>query len=189
MSNKASINSYQQAAKVLVNDGVICYPTEAVWGLGCNPRSFDAFERILTIKKRAKEKGVILIGATESHITPYAHIPDSLRKKLQQIWPGFVTCLLPKTARCPSYLTGGQDKVAVRISAYQPVVNLCLAADSALVSTSANVSGQIPVSDIYSAQNTFGEAVDYYLDAGLGGEKKPSRIIDFTQQPPALIRD
>lgn len=179
----------QKAGAVIAQGGVVCYPTEAVWGLGCDPRSASAFEKILSLKQRPADKGVILIAANERHITPYADIPKHFREHLSEVWPGFVTCLLPKSADCPDYLTGQHDTVAVRLTSFEPVRRLCLAADSALVSTSANLSGQPPVKDIFAARSVFAGGVDYYLNVALGGAIKPSRIIDFSQQPPRIIRE
>ncbi len=178
-----------KAAEIVMQGGVICYPTEGVWGLGCNPMSPRAFAKLLSLKQRSVEKGVILLAAEERHIAPYAHIPDSVRDDLLSLWPGFVTCLLPKSDTCPEYLTGKHESVAVRITAYQPLRMLCLAAGSAVVSTSANRNGESPVADIAAARAVFGSGIDYYLDADLGGAANASRIIDCTQQPPKVIRE
>lgn len=176
-------------AKVVHNNGVICYPTEAVWGLGCHPRSETAFQRILTLKQRPQEKGVILIAANLAQITPYADVSTNLEAELLQAWQGFTTCILPKTPNCPDYLCGQHGTIAVRLTQYDLLQNLCLAADTALVSTSANLTAQTVVKNLNEAKQLFQRGVDYYVDAPLGGAEKPSRIIDFTQIPAVVIRD
>ncbi len=174
------------------NDGVICYPTEAVWGLGCHPCSQLGFEKILSLKQRPIEKGVILIAATLEQITPYAKIPnelDELHADILSVWQGFTTCILPKTEHCPDYLCGQYGTIAVRLTNYPLLKNICLASNTALVSTSANISQASVVSNLSEAKQLFGGGVDYYLDAALGGEKKPSRIIDFTKHPAVVVRE
>lgn len=175
--------------KTLENNGVICYPTEAVWGLGCHPQSESAFRRLLRIKQRPQDKGVILIAADEQQLAPYVCLTPVLRQQLKAFWPGFVTCVLPRSPGCPDYLSGQFDGVAVRLTAYPVVQALCQAAGSALVSTSANLSGQLPVGDLTTAKATFGDAVDCYIDAPLGGEEKPSRIMDLSQGVTRVIRE
>ncbi len=179
----------QQLYATVHNDGVICYPTEAVWGLGCHPRSEPAFEKILSLKQRPKDKGVILIAARLDQVTPYAQIPDDIYNNIQSAWQGFTTCILPKTDNCPDYLCGQYGTIAVRLTNYSLLQKLCLATDTALISTSANLNGLSVVEDLTSAKQLFGRGVDYYLDAPLGGEIKPSRIIDFTKHPAVIVRD
>lgn len=179
----------QPALDVIHHSGVICYPTEGVWGLGCHPQSALAFNKLLALKQRPLEKGVILIAATIEQVRPYAHIDKTLLAHLTTVWPGFVTCILPKAATCPSYLAGAHDSIAVRLSAYTPLNTLCQAANTALVSTSANLSGQAPAADILQAKKTFGDGVDAYIDAPLGGAAKPSRIIRWQNGNMQVIRE
>lgn len=179
----------QDIAATVAAGGIICYPTEAVWGLGCHPRSEKAFTRLLALKQRPAEKGVILIAATLAQVRSYALVSDKLLPKISKAWHDGNTCILPKTADCPDYLCGQHDSIAIRLSHYQVVQALCLAAGTALVSTSANRHNQTIVSDITAAKQLFKRGVDYYLDAPLGAATKPSRIIDFTQNPKVVIRD
>ncbi|PIE42367.1 MAG: threonylcarbamoyl-AMP synthase [Gammaproteobacteria bacterium] len=179
--------------EIVTNDGVICYPTEGVWGLGCHPQSKKAVNRIVTLKQRSLDKGVILIAASYEQITPYADITSTTKVQLHKLWPGFVTCLLPKSSTCPNYLTGQFDQIAIRLTANRIVRQLCLSAGTALVSTSANISGKPPVDNIQTAKALFKRDVDYYVDAPLGGKSQPSRIIRLTDQPTdqnmEIIRD
>lgn len=175
--------------RLIDKDGVICYPTEAVWGLGCHPQSETAFEAILTLKQRPQHKGVIIIAGDYSQLAPYAKITPSLQRQLQNFWAGFVTCVLPKSDDCPDYLTGQFDGVAVRLTANPTVQVLCHGVGSALVSTSANLSGQVPVTNLAEARQTFGNNVGYYVDAPLGGEKNPSRIIQLIDNNVVVLRD
>lgn len=177
------------AKQTLLNDGVICYPTEAVWGLGCHPQSASAFARILHIKQRPHDKGVILIASAFEQLMPYVNIDVALQQQLAAIWPGFITCLLPKSAQCPDYLSGKHKSIAVRLTTHPAVTALCQSIDSPLVSTSANVSGQAPIQNLSEGKRLFTNQVDYYVDAALGGKKKPSRIIEFKQNNKVIIRE
>lgn len=168
---------------------VVCYPTEGVWGIGCHPQSATAFEQTLSLKQRSEEKGVILLAANYEQIQPYASITPTLQAQLREHWAGFVTCLLPKSPDCPDYLTGDHDTVAVRMTAYEPLRQLCLLSRSAVVSTSANITGQSPARDLQQAVSLFSTHVDCYWDAPLGGADKPSKIIDLTTSRLRVIRD
>ncbi len=184
--------SKQQADNLsytIKNNGVICYPTEAVWGLGCHPNSHIGFEKILSLKQRPKEKGVIIIAATLEQIKPYALITEKLLDTVLSAWQNFTTCILPKSPRCPDYLCGQYDSIAVRLTQYDVLRDICLVCDTALISTSANINNQAVVSNVSAAKQLFGDGVDYYLDAPLGGKEKPSRIIDFTKETTVVIRE
>lgn len=188
-NNGMNDKTLANAVTAIQQHGVICYPTEGVWGLGCHPQSVQAFDKLLTIKQRPADKGVILIAAEMAQVHPYADISPECLSQLMDLWPGFVTCILPKAMDCPAYLCGQHDNIAIRITAYEPVKALCLAANTALVSTSANLSGQPTVTNIEQAKTVFGDAVDVYLDASLGGESKSSRIIAWQQGNQVIIRE
>lgn len=187
-SDDSITSQLAQASRVIHHNGVICYPTEAVWGLGCHPQSEQAFDRILAMKQRPIDKGVILIAANYQQLRPYVELTPDLIEQLKGIWPGFVTCLLPKSTHCPSYLTGQYDSIAVRLTANPFLQRLCQATGTALVSTSANLSGQPPANSLQEAQAMFATAVDYYIDAPLGGADKPSRIIRFVDNQAVIVR-
>ncbi|MBS9778595.1 MAG: threonylcarbamoyl-AMP synthase [Gammaproteobacteria bacterium] len=182
-------DQYIEAAEVIRAGGVVCYPTEGVWGLGCDPLSKRAFEKLLSVKQRPAEKGVILLVSQQNHIVPFAEVPNDIKCHLDRVWPGFVTCLLPKVHSCPVYLTGKHNTIAIRMTAYKPLQRLCDAFGAGVVSTSANISGQQPVKSLDMARSVFGGSVDYYIDDELGGAASPSKIIDFSQQPPKVIRE
>ncbi|HEY0504745.1 MAG TPA: Sua5/YciO/YrdC/YwlC family protein [Lysobacter sp.] len=135
------------AAAVLHRGGVIAYPTEAVWGLGCDPFDEAAVLRLLAIKQRPVDKGVILIaGAREQFdgLLDWNALTDTQRDAVLSSWPGPNTWIVPTTARVPRWITGTHDGVAVRVSAHPDVVALCAAFGGPLVSTSANLAGQAP---------------------------------------------
>lgn len=189
MKHLLSLSKQTSIKQTINTDGVICYPTEAVWGLGCHPQSSQAFEKILSLKQRPIDKGVILVASDYDQLKPYVLWDDLHKSQLANWWPGFVTCLLPTAPTCPSYLKGKHQKIAVRLSHHPLIRELCQLTQTALVSTSANLSGNPPVHDLEEAKQTFSDGVDYYLDADLGGEKKPSRIIELINQQIIVHRD
>jgi len=178
-----------QAAEVVRQGGVICYPTEAVWGLGCHPMDFSAVSRIMKIKRRCEQQGVILVASRQQQLAPYISASCDVLDKAEAYWPGFVTCVLTKSAICPDYLSGCHMTIAVRVSAFATIQQLCELAQSALVSTSANRHGEPPLKTLAAARSVFADSVDYYVDEPLGGALKPSRIIGFDQHETIVIRD
>ena len=140
MSNRASIES---AITTLRSGGVIAYPTEGVWGLGCDPRDEAATMRLLALKQREVGKGLILIASDEAQLAPFidmdALAPDQ-RDAVRASWPGPNTWIVPASNDAPAWITGDHDGIAVRVSAHPVVVALCKGFDGALVSTSANIA-------------------------------------------------
>ena len=168
------------ACHALAGGGVIAYPTEAVWGLGCEPLNQHACGRILRLKGRSRGKGFILIAADFDHVTPFlAHISRPKLKPAFRTWPGPATWLLPAAAWVPPHLTGGRDTLAVRITAHPVARALCAAYGGPIVSTSANASGQAPLRSALQLQRRFGARVDYLLPGALGGRARPTPIRDL----------
>lgn len=142
MTNTLSIDD---AVEALRTGAVIVYPTEAVWGLGCDPFSEPAVTHLLAIKERAPEKGLILIGSDLEQfdgIVDWWELSDMQRNAVTAHWPGPYTWLVPATARVPAWISGVYDTVAIRVSAHPVVVELCRAYGGPIVSTSANRSGE-----------------------------------------------
>jgi L-threonylcarbamoyladenylate synthase len=162
----------------LKRGGVIAYATESCFGLGCDPANRRAVRRILKLKRRPQRKGLILIGADLHQFRRYlAPIPDTLKARLHEWWPGPNTLLLPVSKRCPHWLRGNHDTLAVRISAHPTCSRLCRSLGMALVSTSANQAGKRPIRDIRTCSRTFGKHV-LTLRGLIGRRKRPSCIIE-----------
>jgi L-threonylcarbamoyladenylate synthase len=158
----------------LERGGVIAYPTESCYGLGCDPMNARAVAHLLRLKGRPKSKGLILIGSTPAHFTPYLAEPPA---DWPQYWPGPYTLLLPAGRRCPKWLTGRHRKLAVRVTAHPDAAGLCRALDMALVSTSANRSGQVMLRSAAACRKAFGPRVKV-LPGRIGKRRRPSTIVD-----------
>lgn len=167
------------AARVLANGGVVAYPTEAVYGLGCDPWDEAATNRILTIKGRERIKGLILIAADPIQLVPFVEVlPGPRMAEILGSWPGPNTWILPARPRSPSWLRGRHDSLAVRVTAYPLAAGLCRAYGGAIVSTSANRAGRVPARTAFLVRRVLDEAPDYILTGPCGGADRPSTIRD-----------
>ncbi|NWO08220.1 MAG: Sua5/YciO/YrdC/YwlC family protein [Alteromonadaceae bacterium] len=183
MQATSPLSSWQLhcARRTLHAGGVIAYPTEAVWGLGCDPWDEIAVERILELKQRPVEKGVILVAASVDQVRFLLDpLPEELQREAISHWPGPVTCVLPDVKRqIPDWVRGKHSSIAVRVSAHPVVKALCESAGMPLVSTSCNPAGRQPARHIWQVRRYFGQQLDRIVPGALGGNRKPSRIIDI----------
>ena len=179
--------------------GVVAYPTEAVYGLGCDPWNGPAVRRILAMKRRPEAKGLILIAAELAQIAPFVQWLDPTRMaEVLDTWPGPHTWLLPARSETPIWLRGQHDTLAVRVTAHPLAAALCRAAGMALVSTSANLASQAPARTALQVRLRLGAAegraralprevaadrrsclqADYLLVGACGGRAQCSSIRD-----------
>lgn len=177
------------AAESLRTGGVWAYPTEAVWGLGCDPWQADAVERILSLKGRPWHKGLILVAADPDQIGFLLDdAPAAIRQAARDYWPGPNTLLIPDPGgRVPDLVRGDHDRVAVRVPDHPQVRRLCRAFGGPLVSTSCNRAGGPPLRWSWQIRQRFGAWLDGILAGPLGGARRPSRIID--PMDGTLLRD
>jgi len=165
--------------ETLHEGGVVAYPTEAVFGLGCDPLNPHAVFKLLALKKRSVDKGLILIAADFSQISSYLKpLPDAVMSKLHDTYQEPTTWLLPTIKTAPKWLTGGHETLAVRLIQHGLAKELCLLAGTAIVSTSANMSGQEPVKTAYQARVKFRNKGVHVINGSIGNAQKPSRIIN-----------
>lgn len=165
-----------RAARALRLGDVVACPTEAVWGLSCDPLNPAAVQRLFRLKARDPAKGLILVAAHLDQLGLYIEAPS--RKALLRAtatWPGPHTWIFPASPEAPDWLTGGRDSIAVRVSAHPPVIELCNAFGGALISTSANRSGQPPCRSIAELRLRFGPGL-LALPGPTGGLASPTSI-------------
>lgn len=180
VNNNLQTESVTKALIALKNKEVIAYPTEAVFGVGCDPDSETAVMRLLELKQRPVEKGLILIAADYEQLKPYiddSMLSDAQREAVFSKWPGPVTFVFPARASTPRWLTGRFDSLAVRITDHPLVVELCKAYGKPLVSTSANLTGQPPCRTTAEVVAQFGEVFPVVVGE-TGGRLNPSEIRD-----------
>jgi L-threonylcarbamoyladenylate synthase len=171
-----SMLKIRQAVTRLNKGQVIAYPTEAVYGLGCDPWNEQAVDKILTIKHRPWQKGLILIAADFNQLQAFIQpVSSAILAQLEATWPGPTTWLLPVSSAVPAYLHGEHETIAVRVTAHQQTAALCRAFGGAIVSTSANSAGKRPARTSHQVRWHLSD-VDYILPGQCSGSNKPSAI-------------
>jgi len=169
----------KQAARIADSGGIIAYPTEAVFGLGCNPLDAVAVLRLLLIKQRGIDQGLILVAADRTQLEDFVDFPGGKTgKAIEASWPGPVTWLLPARTWVPYWLTGNHDTLAVRVSDHPVVQALCREFAGPIVSTSANRHGHRPARNALQVRRAFGDQIDYLVCGQTGKLAKPTEIRD-----------
>jgi len=167
------------ACRALRRGGVIAYPTEAVWGLGCEPLDERACMRLLALKQREWQKGLILVASHFDQVEAFVEIPSkNALKRATATWPGPATWVFPASEHCPMWISGDHDGVAVRVSSHPVVQALCEAYGGAVVSTSANPSGRPPALTVAQLRIYFRSSIDALLPGALGHLARPTTIRD-----------
>ncbi len=184
MKTKTSTYSHARqllkARDVIGNGGIVAYPTESCYGLGCYPKDYNAIRKILLLKYRPVTKGLIVIGGDINQVSKYFQVlSDDLWSRLSLSWPSATTWLVPAASWVPSWLKGDSDKIAVRVPAHRLARELCKYCGHALVSTSANLSGQRAARTRAEVSRIFSDKVDYIIDAKCGSATRPSTITDL----------
>lgn len=168
-----------QALTVLRQGGVIAYPTEYCFGLGCDPMNQSAVQRILQIKKRKVDKGLILIAADVSQVKIFADLNATSRQaEILASWPGPVTWTLPVRPNTPNWICGNHSSIAMRVTAHGLSSQLCQQFGGAIVSTSANRQGHPEFVNAIQVVNEMAAEVDYIVNAEVGGAQQASQIKD-----------
>lgn len=168
------------AVRAIRSGGIIAYPTEAVYGLGCDPYHEQAVRRLLALKRRPARKGLILIAADFAQLEPFLQpLSPFDRTQLAATWPGPHTWLIPARPTTPSWLRGQHDTLAVRVTAHPLAAALCRACGYPLVSTSANLSGRPPARSALAVRRQLGRQLDYILAGLVGGAAQPTTIRDL----------
>ena len=168
-----------EAARIIKDGGVVAYPTEAVYGLGCDPGNKGALAILLALKQRPPDKGLIIIAASVEQLQPWlGDIDAASLARATATWPGPNTWILPARAGLPELLTGNRDTLAVRVTAHPIAAKLCKACGHAVVSTSANISGHDPARSVAELETQFGSAIDIVVSGELGDNERPSLIRD-----------
>lgn len=170
-----------QAAAALRAGGIVAHPTEAVWGLACDPASEPATLRLLALKQRSVDKGLILLAASPAqlgHLVNWSALPAARRDAVLASWPGPNTWIVPATAAVPAWIRGAHASVAVRVTAHAPAAALCTAFGGAIVSTSANPAGAPPPHALAEIDPAILQGIDAVLEGETGSLGHPTSIRD-----------
>ncbi|AKC59797.1 tRNA threonylcarbamoyladenosine biosynthesis protein RimN [Blochmannia endosymbiont of Polyrhachis (Hedomyrma) turneri] len=157
---------------------VIIYPTESVFGLGCDPDSEFAVKKLLDIKQRSWKKGLILVAAYYKQLINYiddSSLNNVQRSRVFSTWPGHISWSFPVHSNTPKWLIGDFSSLVVRLSSFKPIQELCLSFGKPLVSTSANISGYLPADNVDDVCDQLGLNL-FIMDGSVGDMQHPSEI-------------
>lgn len=172
----------QSLTDILNNNGIIGYPTETVFGIGCHPQSDSALQKINNIKQRPTNKGLIIVSHQLHHLQRYT--PFDLSKLAQP--KRATTYIVPCKAAFIGLLTGNKNTIAIRLSKHPSISQLCNILDDAIVSTSLNISGGATINSYSQACSLFAHLLDFIVE-GECGNQSPSQIIDVLNKQ--VLRD
>lgn len=176
---RLDIAGIDQAAALLRSGGVLAYPTEGVYGLGCDPDNRTAFKKLFDLKQRPPEQGVLLIAADFAQVSDWiGGAPEQAIQRARATWPGPHTWVFPRSSRVPDWIAGAHSGIALRLTAHPPAAALCRVFGGPLVSTSANRHGEPPARSATDVIAMFDDELDGVLDAPLGGLARPTPIAD-----------
>lgn len=178
---KASQSSISEAIRVVKIGGLIVYPTDTVYGLGCDPFNTLAVKQLMDAKGQRKKPLPILASDVE-HVKIVAEVTEAAEKLARKFWPGPLTIVLKKKPRLPQTVTFGRDTVGVRVPNHPVALELLRRCDGLLIGTSANISGKKSTVTAEEAANQLGGKVDLILDGGRTRLGKGSTVINLADR-------
>ncbi len=184
-----SPDAISKTLQTLTNGGVIIYPTETLYGLGALISSSQAAERIFQIKGRNHDMSLPILVRDFEMLEDYASVPVNYAEIVRKNMPGPFMAILNLKKDTNKLITGGKDKIGIRISSNKFVKLLMEQVDVPLISTSANISGTDNIYDINALISLFENKVDLIIDSGSISPSKGSTIVDFTVEPPQIVRE
>ena len=186
---EADLKRVKEAAGILHSGGIVVYPTETVYGIGCDPLNSEACQRVYSVKKRTHSKSFILLADSMLTVEDFAGFPDAVAKKLAaKFWPGPLTLIFKPSQPLPDYLYGPSGGVAFRVTPCTVAAALSREFGKPVISTSANISGSKPAVTYDEALAAFGNLADSVLENTEKPDGQPSTVIDLTSSEPAILR-
>ena len=182
-------DAIEEAAKWILNGGIVALPTDTLYGLAADPFSAAAVARVFDVKGRAAERALPLIAAGTAQVETHLGTLGEVAARLaDRYWPGPLTLLVGAPAALAHDVHGGTGKVGVRVPRDAVARAICRLAGTPITATSANISGQRATADPADVERTLGARIDLLIDTGPAPGGAPSTIIDTTVMPPALVR-
>ncbi len=187
---RARVQALAAAAAVVGGGGVVAIPTDTLYGLAVDPFSTPAIERLFAVKGRSAARGIALVAADLDQVIARLGGLSAMERRLAaRYWPGPLTLLIARPPSIAPELTGGSDRVGVRVPDHDVTRDLCRACGIPLTATSANLSGEPPSDDPEHIARVFASSdVDLLLDAGRTPGGPPSTIVAATDDGVHLIR-
>jgi len=180
----------KEAVEILKNGGIVIYPTETVYGVGCDPLNREACEKVQRIKKREDNKTLLLLACSLSQVEDFAGKLSEIPQRLADIfWPGPLTMVIKPVKDVPDYLLGRSQGIAFRVTSNPIAASLASEFGRPLTSTSANLTGKTPMLTFEETLNIFGDNADIVLENSESLHGKPSTVVDLTSKHLAIIRE
>jgi L-threonylcarbamoyladenylate synthase len=167
----------------------VAFPTDTVYGVGCDPWNRAAIQRLYEVKGRRREKAIpLLLSAQERATLVSSTLPDSARKLAAHLWPGALTLVIPSAATLPAELGDGET-IAVRVPNHAALLSFIESCGGAIAASSANISGMPDAVTAQKVAEYFDDRVDLIVDGGRVQVGLPSTVVDCTVQPPRVLRE
>jgi L-threonylcarbamoyladenylate synthase len=184
---KATKPNIKKAAQIVRSGGLAVYPTETVYGLGCNPLDIEAVKRLLDVKGE-RNKPLPILTSSIGDADKIALISQNGKRLASKFWPGPLTMVFPKKPTLPDLVTFGLDSVGIRIPNNDVALELIHLSGGLLVGSSANRSGEAPPRAVQELSEELKEVVDVVLDGGATVQGVPSTVADLTQEKLRILR-
>jgi len=185
---KATRNNIMVAARIVERGGLVVYPTETVYGLGCDPFNVEAVKRILKVKGD-RRKPLPVLAASIGDADKVAFISQIGKRLAAKFWPGPLTLVFPKKPALPDFVTFGRDSVGLRIPDNDVALHLIRLSGGLLIGSSANRTGEEPPRTVQEISGELKERVDVVLDGGPTAQGRPSTVADLTLEKPRILRE
>ncbi|RLI20042.1 threonylcarbamoyl-AMP synthase [Candidatus Bathyarchaeota archaeon] len=185
---KATKENVRLAAEIIKKGGLVIYPTDTVYGVGCNPFNVDSVKRVFEVKGRTGKPMPVLAYSIEN-AKRIAEFNDKALKIAEAFWPGPITLILPKKPNLPDIVTCNHRTVGVRVPNHEVALELMRLSVGLLIGTSANKTGGEPPKTVEEAVRQIGEKVDIVLDGGRVPLGMPSTVVDLTVETPTVVRE
>ena len=185
---KATKKNITVASKIVKKGGTIIYPTETVYGLGCDPFNVDAVNNLLEIKGK-RTKPFPILAATIEDANKAAHISLDGKKIARKFWPGPLTLIFPKKPAIPDIVTFDKDSVGLRVPNNKIALELIHLSGGLLIGSSANRTGEKPPRSIQEISEELKDMVNVVLDGGITAQGIPSTVVDLTLKKPRILRE
>lgn len=180
----------EKAADVLKCGGVIGYPTETVYGIGCSAFNGNAVDRIIQLKNRDRSKAMIIIAGDTVQVRELVtSIPEEAERLIENFWPGPLTIVFEASSLLKDFAFGKSKTIAIRIPDSVICMELIKESGFPIISTSANISGQPPATSAEQVADYFGTQLDLIVDGGPSQEIHPSTVVDITHASPRIVRE
>ena len=179
------------AANILLDGGVVCIPTDTVYGLAASAIDEKAVLSIFCLKQRRRSLALpVLVGSTDIVETCVQGISSEARMLAEEFWPGALTMIFQSGGIIPDLVTAGTGKLAIRIPNHKVPLSLCQQTGIPIIGTSANTSGEPPLTDAKNAGKYFSNSsLSLVIDGGVSKSFSPSTVVDVSSYPPTIVRE